>query len=128
MLSEIEMMRAIQEGKDQGQRVRREHPNLLRMYGYVIDKSPYILVLEFCLTNLARYLRGLRKEVTDVWLSQASAGELARVVCASGVREFSDVRYDKSLARFYLYLFVLNNFREVVESVPFPADPRPAVL
>ena len=49
-------MQGIQDG-------RPVHDNVLRMYGYVVDAPPYILVLELCFTNLSRYLRQLRLSV-----------------------------------------------------------------
>ena len=42
---------------------REINDHVLRMYGYVVDAPPYILVLELCVTNLTRYLRRLRIQV-----------------------------------------------------------------
>ena len=57
MKAEIHIMKQIQGSG------REINDHVLRMYGYVVDAPPYILVLELCVTNLTRYLRRLRIQV-----------------------------------------------------------------
>ena len=64
MKAEIHIMKQIQGSG------REVNDHVLRMYGYVVDAPPYILVLERCVTNLTRYLRRLRIQVIFVWLNK----------------------------------------------------------
>lgn len=56
MAAEIKMMRRLLEA---GQELDR---NVLRMYGYV---QSHMLVLELCLTNLTKFLKNLRLQVSQ---------------------------------------------------------------
>ncbi|KAL5248532.1 hypothetical protein ACHWQZ_G017650 [Mnemiopsis leidyi] len=63
MKAEIHIMKQIQgSGRD-------INDHVLRMYGYVVDAPPYILVLELCVTNLTKYLRRLRIQIENKTLS-----------------------------------------------------------
>ena len=66
MKAEINMMKQIQAG-------RSLNRNVLRMYGYVVDAPPYILVLELCLINLTRYLRQIRIQIDHKTLTADDA-------------------------------------------------------
>ena len=66
MKAEIYMMKQIQTG-------RSVNRNVLRMYGYVVDAPPYILVLELCIINLTRYLRQIRIQIDNKTLTSEEA-------------------------------------------------------